>query len=81
MILCYLRKHGRLIFTIIVLTVLNVYFSTDLRKKLGAKRDSGGLIIYIRSHLFDKSLIVHKDSDDIIWLGLKPGVLADDFVF
>ena len=51
-----------------------------LEKKTGAKRDSGGLIIYIRSHLFDKRLIVHKDSDDIIWLEFKRGVLADDYI-
>lgn len=48
-----------------------------LEKKLGSKRDSGGFIIYRRSHLFDKSSIVHKDSDDIIWLGFQPGVLAE----
>lgn len=50
-------------------------------KKLGAKRDSGGLILYLRSYLYDQNLIIHKDSDDIIWLGFNPGVLSADFVF
>lgn len=51
------------------------------QKKIGAKRDSGGLAIYIRSSLYDSDVVVKKDSDDVIWIRLKPGTISDKTVF
>ena len=43
--------------------------------KVGSKRASGGLIIYIRSKFYDKDMFIKTNADDIIWLGFKQGVL------
>ena len=54
---------------------------TDM--KVGTKRSSGGLIIYIRSKFCDKDMIIKTVADDIhvIWLGYKQGVLSNKYVF
>ena len=49
--------------------------------KVGSKRSSGGLIIYIRSKFYDKDMFIKTDADDIIWLGFKQGVLSNKYVF
>ena len=51
------------------------------QRKISAKRDSGGLVIYIRSTLYDKTTLVKTDSDDIIWLKFEPGVISDKMLF
>ena len=48
------------------------------RGKLSAKRDSGGLIIYIKSTLYDSDRLVKKDWVDIIWLKFKPGIVSEN---
>ncbi|MES9884341.1 MAG: hypothetical protein ABW185_26135, partial [Sedimenticola sp.] len=40
-------------------------------KKIGSKRDSGGIIIYIRNKFVTNDILFKKDSDDIIWLKLE----------
>ena len=42
-----------------------------------AKRDSGGIIIYVKSELYNRNMLVKTDSDDIIWLKFAPGVISD----
>ena len=50
-------------------------------KKLGMRRNSGGLIVYIKSCLFDENIFVKCDGDDIIWFKLKNNVISDKPVF
>ena len=46
-------------------------------KKAGTKRNSGGLIVYIRSEYFDNKTFVKCENDDIIWIKLKDNVISD----
>ena len=46
-------------------------------KKAGTKRNSGGLIVYIRSELFDNNTFLKCENDDIIWLKLKDNLISD----
>ena len=46
-------------------------------KKAGTKRNSGGLIVYIRSELFDNNTFLKCENDDIIWLKLKDNVISN----
>lgn len=46
-------------------------------KKRGTRRDSGGLIVYIKSDLFDENTLVQCDGDDIIWFKLKNNIISD----
>ena len=39
-------------------------------KKPGTKRNSGGLVVYIKSELFDEKTLVKFDGDDQIWFKL-----------
>ena len=50
-------------------------------RKLSAKRDSGGLVIYIKSSLYDSDMLVKQDGDDIIWLKFKPGIISENTVY
>ena len=52
-------------------------FLNRTEKKAGTKRNSGGLIIYIRSELFDNNTFLKCENDDIIWLKLKDNVISD----
>ena len=47
------------------------------QRKLNAKRDSGGIIIYVKSELYNNNMLVKTDSDDIIWLKFALGVISD----
>ena len=44
-------------------------------KKPGTRRNSGGLIVYIKSCFFDNNTCVKCDGDDIIWFKLKGDIL------
>ena len=46
-----------------------------------ARRDTGGLVIYIKSALYDSDMLVKKDGDDIIWLKFKPGIISENTVY
>ena len=46
-------------------------------KKAGTKRNSGGLIVYIRSKLFDNNMFLNFENDVIIWLKLKDNIISD----
>ena len=46
-------------------------------KKAGTKRNSGGIIVYIRSEYFDNKTFVKCENDDIIWIKLKDNVISD----
>ena len=52
-------------------------------KKHNAKRESGGLIAYIREELVTDDTLYMMDSDDIIWLRLKGRLFdqPDDIFF
>ena len=36
------------------------------QKNINAKRDSGGLIVFIRDTIFDSEMVIKRDNDDII---------------
>lgn len=46
-------------------------------KKAGTKCNSGGLIIYIRSELYDENTFVKNEGDDIIWIKLRDKIASD----
>ena len=45
------------------------------QRKINANRDSGGIIIYVRSELYNSNMLVKTDCDDIIWLKFEPGII------
>ena len=49
-------------------------------KKRGTKRDSGGIIAYVRNELVTDTTLFLQDSDDILWLKLEGRLfnLTDD---
>ncbi len=52
------------------------YFNVNrLEKKIGSKRDSGGIIIYVRNSFITPDILFKKDEDDIIWLKLQGSLL------
>ena len=57
------------------------FFSLHRQRKLTAKRDSGGLIIYVRSELYDPKMLVKTDGDDIIWLKFEPNIISDKLTY
>ena len=48
---------------------------------MSAKKDSGGLVIYIKSSLYDIDMLVKQDGKDIIWLKFKPGIISENTVY
>lgn len=51
------------------------------KKKKRSKRDSGGLVLYVKSELYDSDMLVKKDCDDIIWIKFKPGVISENMLY
>ena len=51
------------------------------QRKLNAKRDSGGIIIYVKSELYNSKMLVKTDCDDIIWLKFEPGVFSENALY
>ena len=51
------------------------------QRKLNAKRDSGGIIIYVNSELYNSKMLVKTDCDDIIWLKFEPGVFSENTLY
>ena len=51
------------------------------QRKINAKRDSGGIIIYVRSELYNSNMLVKTDCDDIIWLKFEPGIISDKTLY
>ena len=47
------------------------------QRKISTKRDSGGIVMYIKSSVYDSDMLVKKDWDDIIWLKFKPGIISE----
>ena len=50
-------------------------------KKPGTKRNSGGLVVYIKSELFDENTLVKFDGDDQIWFKLKNNIISDKPIY
>ena len=63
-----------------MLRILNILLFIELRK-LNAKRDSGGIIIYVKSELYNSKMLVKTDCDDIIWLKFEPGVFSENTLY
>jgi len=56
------------------------HFVLHRTRHANSKRDSGGIVIYIRSTFVNDNILFFESEDDIIWLRLdgKPFNLADD---
>ena len=50
-------------------------------KKPGTKRNSGGLVVYIKSELFDENTLVKFDGDEQIWFKLKNNIISDKPIY
>ena len=53
--------------------VLNRY-----EKKRGSKRNSGGIILYVRSEYVTKDMLIYTSKDDILWVKICKTVLGLD---
>ena len=65
-----------LFFIIYYIFFFIIYILNREMVKNNCKRNSGGLIIYIRDKYVSKETLVYKSEDDIVWVKLSKSLLA-----